>query len=150
MKKYIFFFLFSFAALLSCEKDDICVENTTPKLIIRFKDFSNPTNNKTVPSLTVFAENKENLYTNEALDSIAIPLDLSNNFTNFIFQSGTVSDTLNLNYTINDIFVSRSCGYKSNFQNLEITSITANWIKNTTINNATIDNETTAHIIIYH
>jgi hypothetical protein len=150
MKKYIFFLLITVIAFASCEKDDICVESTTPKLIVNFKDSNNPNNNKTIASLTVFAENKENLYTAQTLDSIAIPLDLANNYTNFIFQSGTVSDTLKLNYAINDIFVSRSCGYKSIFQNLEITSVTTNWIKNTIINNATIDNETTAHITIYH
>lgn len=150
MKKYIFFLLFIVIALMGCEKDDICVESTTPKLIINFKDFTNIKNKKSVPSITVFAENKEELYTAQSLDSIAIPLDLANNFTNYIFKSGTVSDTLKFNYTINDIFVSRSCGYKSVFQNLVIASTTANWIKNTTINNATIDNEKTAHITFYH
>jgi hypothetical protein len=38
MKKYITFFIILISLLVSCEKDDICLEETTPKLIIRFYD----------------------------------------------------------------------------------------------------------------
>ena len=44
-----------FLSLIRCEKDDICIEGTegTPSLIIRFFDFNNITEPKTVPFLVI-------------------------------------------------------------------------------------------------
>jgi len=150
MKKYITLIILSIFTISSCEKDDICIEDTTPKLILKFYNNDIPTELKLVNSLSVWANEKAKLYENQKLDSIAIPLDLSQNSTQFEFSSGTLIDTINFTYDRKDIFVSRSCGYKTTFENLKIASITSNWIKNDTINNSTIENETAVHISIFH
>ena len=148
-KNYIIIFIFLFT-FLSCEKDDICVETTTPNLIIKFYDNDNQTVAKQITELTVWADSKDSIYINKSLDSIAIPLNLNENFTRYIIENNTIKDTIKFTYNRNDIFVSRSCGYKTIFENLQIESNTTNWIKSISINNSTIDNEKAAHIYIFH
>ncbi len=135
---------------INCEKDDICIETTTPKLIIVFYNDTIPAEKKAVTSLTVWADGKENIYENKSLDSIAIPLDLTQNSTLYKFKSGAIIDSVNFTYDRKDVFVSRSCGFKTTFDNLQIESRSANWIKNDTIKNTTIDNETAVHLTIFH
>jgi len=149
MKKHIFHIFILLVAFSSCEKDDICIEATTPMLVIRFYDINNPKTIKSVNSLTVWALNKDSIYENKAIDSIAIPLNLNENSTVYKFQSATFIDEISFNYNRNDIFVSRSCGYKTIFENLSIQTSNI-WIKDNLINNSTIENETSAHINIYH
>ena len=150
MKKYITLIIVSIFTISSCEKDDICVESNTPSLIIRFYDNDLQTEIKPVIGLTVWADGKDSLYVNQALDSIVIPLDLNKDNTLYKFSTNSIEDEINFTYTRSDIFVSRSCGYKTIFENLQIDSNTINWIKNISINNSTIDNETAAHITIFH
>ena len=150
MRKYlILLFILSFT-LINCEKDDICIETTTPKLIIVFYNDTIPVTKKVVTSLTVSADSLGNIYENQSVDSIAIPLDLTQNNTLYILKSGTIIDSINFTYDRKDVFVSRSCGYKTIFENLQIESRTANWIKNDTLKNTTIENETAAHLSIFH
>jgi len=54
------------------------------------------------------------------LDSIAIPLDLTQNSTLYKFKSGAITDSILFTYDRKDVFVSRSCGYKTIFENLQI------------------------------
>lgn len=150
MKKYLMLlFILSFT-LINCEKDDICIEATTPKLIVVFYNNAIPADKKVVTSLTVWVEGKANIYENKSLDSIAIPLDLNQNRTTYILDNKSFKDTIAFTYDRKDIFVSRSCGYKTIFENLQIESRSANWIKNDTIKNTTIDNETALHLSIFH
>ena len=142
-------FILSFT-LINCEKDDICIEATTPKLIVVFYNDSIPADKKKVDSLTVWADEKGKIYENRSIDSIAIPLDLTQNSTLYKFKSGALIDTINFTYDRKDVFVSRSCGYKTIFENLQIEIRSANWIKNDTIKNTTIDNETAVHLSIFH
>jgi len=150
MKKYIIIIIVSFLAILSCEKDDICIDATTPSIIIRFYNNDIQTDVKKVSELTVWADGKDSIYVKQSLDSIIIPLDLNQNNTLYKFTSNSIEDEINFTYTRNDVFVSRSCGYKTIFENLQIDSNTTNWIKNISINNTTIENDTAAHITIFH
>lgn len=150
MRKYlILLFILSFT-LINCEKDDICIETTTPKLIVVFYNNDIPATKKVVTSLTVSADGNVNIYENKSIDSIAIPLDLTKNSTLYKFKSGTIIDSINFTYDRRDVFVSRSCGYKTIFENLQIASRTANWIKNDTLKNTIIENETATHLNIFH
>ncbi len=150
MRKYlILLFILSFT-LTNCEKDDICIDTTTPKLIIVFYDNAITDKKTAVTSLTVWAEGKGNLYESKSLDSIAIPLDLNQNRTTYILDNKSFKDTIAFTYDRKDIFVSRSCGYKTIFENFQIESRSSNWIKNDTIKNTTIENETAAHLTIFH
>ena len=150
MKKYITILVLFVFTIISCEKDDICIDAITPSLIIRFYDNDIQTEIKQVSGLTVWADGKDSIYVNQALDSIVLPLDLTKDNTLYKFSSGLTEDKINFTYTRNDVFVSRSCGYKTIFENLQIDSNTTNWLKDISINNSTIDNETAAHITIFH
>jgi len=150
MKKYITLIIIAVFTILSCEKDDICIENTTPSLIIRFYDNDLPTEVKGVENLTVWANGKDSIYLNQTLDSIVLPLDLTQDHTLYKLSANLIEDEINISYARNDIFVSRSCGYKTIFENIQIVSSTENWIKNIEITNLTIENDTAAHITIFH
>lgn len=150
MRKYLILLVILSFTLINCEKDDICIETTTPKLIIVFYNNDIPATKKAVASLTVSADSLGNLYENQSIDSIAIPLDLTKNSTFYKFKSGSIIDSINFTYERKDVFVSRSCGFKTIFENLQIASRSANWIKNDTIKNSTIENETATHLTIYH
>lgn len=151
MKKYFSItIILALILIISCEKDDICLENTTPNLILKFYDINNDTIVKAATELTVWANNLDTIYLKESFDSIVIPLNFNLNKTNYKLVSNNIADTIYFSYNRNDIFISRSCGYKTIFENLEIDSLTNNWIKGFNINNTIIDNDTTAHINIYH
>ncbi|MBL4938932.1 MAG: hypothetical protein JKY16_01350 [Lutibacter sp.] len=152
MKKYITLLILTFFAIQSCEKDDICIDETTPSLIIRFYNNDSQTELKQIKLDSVWVEDnvKIEAYVNVSTDSITIPINLTKNITTYIIENNAVKDTLKFSYSRNDVFVSRSCGYKTIFDNFQIDSYTSNWIKNIIINNSTIDNETSAHISIFH
>lgn len=152
MKKYSTILLLSLFTILSCEKDDICIEPTTPSLVIRFYNNEIQTELKQILLDSVWEINLYGIekYKNIETDSIAIALDLNKNETTYILESNSVKDTITFNYNRSDIFVSRSCGYKTIFESLQIDSNTTNWIKNISINNIIIENDTAAHISIFH
>ena len=51
--KITFLFLLGLISFLACEKDDICIEEGTPLLVIRFFDAEDRTEFKPVPSLRI-------------------------------------------------------------------------------------------------
>ena len=107
MKKYIFHIFILLVAFSSCEKDDICLEATTPMLVIRFYDINNPENVKSVNSLTVWAINKDSIYENKAIDSIVIPLNLN--------EILTVSSINSLDFTLRSLVILLSRGLLTHF-----------------------------------
>jgi len=157
MKNYYFFLLLITLLVSSCEKDDFCIDPITPNMIIRFYDATNPLETKAVTDLSVNPEGLEDLYTSTSLDSILIPLDVTSNQIIYNFSTGTNIDILTIDYEVEEVFVSRSCGFKAIFNNVTITSDTANdWILgfttslDNTITITTIENESAAHVQIYH
>ncbi|MCM2302123.1 MAG: DUF6452 family protein [Flavobacteriaceae bacterium] len=151
MKKLYILLLIGFTvSILSCEVDDICLEPTTPQLIIRFYDAANPTVKKTATNLNVWINGKDSIIKNKTLDSISIPLNTADNQTIYKFSSANLVDEITYTYQRNEIFVSKSCGYKTVFQNIIASKPTANWIKQMIIINPTIENEKNAHIYIMH
>ena len=162
---------------MSCEKDDICIEDTvgTPHLIIRFYDAANPTETKTVPNLQVESIDAPDpnipILSATPTDSIAIPLRVLEETTDItlindygaIDDNGTPSDDTDdiplqnedfiiISYTNQELFISRACGYKNifNLQSFNVTTDTDNWIINSEIINNPVENETNAHIHIFH
>lgn len=153
MRKLVFLVvIISILFSISCEKDDICLEDTTPNLVLKFIDFQNDTIIKTLEIDSIKALNKALItsFTSTSKDSISLPLDFNENFTKYEISSGGTSDTISFTYERKDIFVSRSCGYKTIFENLEIESTTNHWIKGFAITNTIIDNDTLSHINIFH
>ena len=166
MKRFLAVLLTLCALLGSCERDEICLEDITPKLVIRFSDIDEPSEFKPVLRLEVAIEGIEGVYEDESItlstDSIAIPLKVTEAKTRYILtlkgneDEGIPDniDTLDISYTMEDIFVSRSCGYKSVFYGLqsEIIQDDDNWIKDlsTRTDPQDVTTETRYHVKIFH
>jgi hypothetical protein len=157
MKKYYLFLSLIALLISSCEKDDFCIEPITPNMIIRFYNATNISETKAVNDLTINISNLDSIYTNVSLDSIVIPLDVTSNQIIYNFSSGTNVDILTIDYEIEEVFVSRSCGFKAIFNNVTITSDVSNdWIigltetLENTITIPTINDESAAHVQIFH
>lgn len=150
----------------SCEKDDICDEATatTPRLIIHFYDFNNPALDKNVTNLVIVGEGlSEGLKYNES--QIGVPLRTTADFTKyrFILNYGNADpalvdeDNLQFNYTRNNNYISRACGFKTLFvlnaenpyQLTDSGAAEGLWIKNITLTQPNILNENEIHLKIY-
>ncbi|MFN7675783.1 DUF6452 family protein, partial [Flavobacterium sp.] len=128
MKKIIALLLLGIT-FSSCEKDDICAEETTPRLILEFYDVNNPTVKKSVTSLKVTGYKTDNstlltdsLDTFSGVSKIELPLRITEDITKYslILNSTSTSvtpntDILQFNYTRQNVYVSRACGYKTIF-----------------------------------
>lgn len=151
--------------LLGCEKDDICVDGDTPHLIIRFYDKDNPDITKSVSNLRITGDGLTsplNTVNRITTDSIAIPLRAfeSTSVFSFISNSGDNemgmeignTDSISFDYQTREIFISRACGYVTNYDNLSamIAIDGDNWMDSAEIINTTVANEAAAHIRIYH
>lgn len=165
-------------SLSGCEKDDICVDDTTPRLIIEFYDITNPAALKSVVNLTVKGEGAGDFIVfNTSLaktdpnrylfngSKLALPLKLDNTTTKYSLVLNSTSltasneDIIEFKYTPENVFVSRACGYKTIFQldspgGVIVTdSATPNtfWIQQNSINiqKYSILTEDETHIKIY-
>lgn len=149
----------------SCEKDDICEATTatTPKLIIEFYDILNPTVKKNVTNLAIKEINTTASLTFTGTSKIQIPLRTSQDLTqySFILNSTDITidneDYLQFNYTRQNLFVSRACGFKTNFIfdssapffKTETSIPDGYWIQNVVINTFNIATENETHVKIY-
>lgn len=140
---------------LSCEVDDICLEGTTPQLIVKFYDatITNTTTIKEKKTDDLYViYNKDTIYKKLNKDSIKIPLNPYKDASKYILEikkdGQKIRDTLNFNYTRKDVFVSKSCGYKTSFIDTKAT-YTSHWIKKFTFINNNIENEKDTHLHIY-
>lgn len=144
----------------ACEKDDICLSSVTPKLILRFYDAANPSTLKSVQNISVWVQGKDTLsnYKSANLDSIAIPLNTNASQTVYNIKKNSVNgnivnnstNQLTITYTTEDVYVSRSCGFKTIFNTVTITASNG-WVQSFTPSTlTTINNETKAHVKIFH
>ena len=149
MKK-ILTILVLFCVITSCEKDDFCTLNPiTPKLVLRFYDNVNKTQLKNVNQLYVWAAGKDSILVNQSTDSISIPLNSIANETVYNFSKGNVVNQFTIQYTPQQIYVSRSCGFRVNFN--EVSYISNNtWIADFEVTTITIKNKNAAHVQIFN
>jgi hypothetical protein len=165
MLKKIFFLILIIFAFKSCTKDDICPPDTatTSNLVINFKDFANPANLKKVVLLSVLTDNIDSVAVQNLVntDSIVIPLNTNSNISNYLFirtvysETDTVINTDKIQFVYNrsDSYVTRACGFKTEFNNLEPflePEGDDNWIKQVLLNRETVNDETSAHITLLH
>lgn len=179
MKK-IFCALFLIGFILTgCEKDDICDPSTptTPRLVIKFYDFNNPSVTKRINNLKIVGDgiNYSNGVKNDQgsqfwTDSLVyIPLRVNQDVSKFRFirfaaqdtlLANAKVDTLEFNYSKRDEYVSRACGFKTLFDlnggqadpfilNDDEDATLGNWIRNIEIESTNINNEDETHINIY-
>lgn len=143
---------------ISCEPDDICLESNedTPNLILKFVDsFSGE--NKSVSNLRIKGINNIEDFFVGTVDSISIPLNNYENTSSFSFTKEFESnqsneDLIYFNYTRNNVYISRSCGYKMEYdiENIIIENDNSNWIEDAIIETRTVNNEISHHVKIYH
>ncbi len=149
-------------AVASCEKDDICVDNDTPLLVIRFYDQEDTAIVKAVPSLEVRGINADTLLgaiSFDSGDSIAIPLRVDQGNSTFIFSTNATDDataanidTVTISYVAEEIFFSRGCGYIVNYNDLSANTIADDslWINEIRLVTPLIKNTDSAHVKILH
>ena len=147
--------------LFACEPDDICLSeiDDTPKLLIGFYD-KNSGNLKEVENLKIQGLDNDQIYVFETLDSVGIPLINNKNLTTFNltknFEEDNVdsgnNDKMFVNYNPNWIYISRACGYITNYDidNLIIENDIENWIIDSEIITYSIKDEENIHVKIYH
>ena len=147
--------------LFACEPDDICLSeiDDTPKLLIGFYD-KNSGNLKEVENLKIQGLDNDQIYIFETIDSVGIPLINNKNLTTFNltknFEEDNVdsgnNDKMFVNYNPNWIYISRACGYITNYDidNLIIENDIENWILDSEIITYSIKDEENIHVKIYH
>ena len=84
-------------------------------------------------------------------------MDVTSNQIIYNFSKGNNQDIITIDYDVEEVFVSRSCGFKAIFNNVTVTSDVSNdWIigltetLENTITIPTIENESAAHLQIFH
>jgi len=163
MKKIVLLLLLTIT-FSGCEKDDICAEETTPRLVLEFYDISNPSNLKNVLNLKVTGEGQSELGTYNGVNKVELPLDITNDITkyslilNSLSSTGSNEDSLQFNYIRQNVFVSRACGYKTIFSlnatpngviKTDATTPDGFWIQDINIVTNNIETENETHIKIY-
>jgi hypothetical protein len=178
MKKIVTLLLLIAFSSSSCEKDDICDANTptTPRLIIEFYDISNASVLKNVTNLKVIGDGiKDGIIFNPSSigdlkyltngNKIAIPLKTNATTTKyrFILNSGNSNSTLidtdevTFNYSTQDVFVSRACGFKTlftfvpnnSFISSAVPSTKSKWMQAISVEKSNIVNENETHIKVF-
>ncbi|NIJ45112.1 hypothetical protein FHR24_001551 [Wenyingzhuangia heitensis] len=157
MKKLLFSLLIitTFIGFNSCQ-DEFCLDNTTPSLVIEFYNNTERDSLKEI-DLIVWANSKDTIFngTVSKTGNLSLPLDTQNTFVVYHLSmqdelgNGTVDD-LTINYTTEDIFVSQACGFKSIYNNVTTTTTKNNWILDSETTKQSINDETEAHVKIYH
>lgn len=180
MKRIFALLLIIAFTLPGCEKDDICDgnQNTTPRLVISFYDAANRQILKKVTNLRVTAEGQDEsivFFTTAIGDgryrtsesTIKIPLNVSVDAVKFYFTNNdgnetfTNTDTLQFNYSRQNIYISRACGYSIFYQlnqSDESPAYILNnnspdgpdaWIKDIDVENYSLISENETHLKIY-
>ena len=174
MKKIFLLLLVLAFSISGCEKDDICDPDTptTPRLIISLYSVVDPSLLKPASKLFLLGEGMDTgiLFTNAS--TIQVPLQTTQDSTKYSFilnydadsdPETEYTDILQFNYSRENLYVSRACGYKTVFDlnnqpglpnpyvlNNDPDKIEGNWIKYITIKNFNIDNENETQINIYY
>jgi hypothetical protein len=167
MKRYIKLFVVLGLAVLctDCEKDDICAPGTptTPRLVIEFYNNENPAILRNVTDLKVKNPEQETFMSFNNTSKIEIPLRTFEDFTVYEFTINSNAtgisnntDRIQINYTRDDIYVSRACGFKTFFELNPIVGFDVEpgtddilWIKAQNVVKTKIDNENEIHIKLF-
>lgn len=167
MKKIFLFLLIAFS-FSGCEKDDICdaATATTPRLVIDFYDINTTTPTlKPVTNLGIVAPPLTTGISFNGVTRIYVPLKTTEDTTTMYFiQNGADTDATNdntdiltFNYSRNNVYISRACGYKTLFNLNSISGIVqtepltpdGTWIKNIVVVKPNLETENEVHVQIY-
>ena len=178
-KPHLLIFLLFLIANLNCERDDLCPETTptTPRLIIDLYDIADPDSKKNVFDLRVQGVGNDNVLPGYnvvgSANQLILPLQTDTNSTSYklhidyaVNDNGTPDnpdddylegneDIIQINYSTEEVYVSRACGYKTIFRNVTLLldpNDTDRWIqsKESLTENQSVEDETTTHFNFYH
>jgi hypothetical protein len=151
--------LVSLLILLSCEKDDVCVENDSVYINLVFYSVEDGSTAKSVSGFSLLGLNGDIVqnYDNTTVAAIALVLPTNETSYDLVLQKRTdvdgltinTNDTLNFNYTPKATYVSRACGYIRIYTDLSINS-TSNWINEVIVNSSEINSNNDEHVAILH
>jgi len=168
MKKLKLLFTLVLLALLTtnCEKDDLCAEDvTTPMIVLEFYSNSDRTTLKPVTNLKVTGLGLADSLANfNNVSKIMLPLKTTEDATEYSLVLFSTSEALKnenllrFNYTRNNVYVSRACGYKTLFQLdrttpfvlTDIAPLDNLWIRGISVEQPNIENQNETHINIYY
>lgn len=114
---------------VSCEEDDVCVGEGTPFLTVVMRNNVGTAN--LADTLTIEAsasedfENPDTIYLKVFTDSIKLPLgglDASQTFFRLRRRSNIERDFLTVNYNTQSAYVSKACGFRVTYGNLNYSS----------------------------
>ena len=146
--------LLTFSVLISCEKDDICIEGSenTNRVTIGFID--NESKNPTGINLSLIkGVNNDSIISEEfSGDKLKLPLMVNSNQTKYILEQNEIRDTLIIFHQTKHQYLNRSCGFKSNFLIKSDTKIIkeSGWIREISIVQDSIFNEEKTNIFIHY
>lgn len=173
MKKILSILLLIICISFSCERDDICDEDTptTPRMIVEFRDVTLTDNPSNVTGLRVEDLDERVLedFNDVTEDQMILPLqtdrdEMGIGVTKYrvyrdyeVLADGTISgnpDIITIEYAVEDVYVSRACGFKTVFKNivLIIEPDSDNWMEFALPenDNQTVINEDEIHFTIRH
>lgn len=178
--KYIKILIWIFIIALiyvSCERDDLCPESTqtTASLVMETFDVSLPDDSKNVFGLRIEGVDNDGNgigvlegYEVVTTNSIVLPLRTDQDVTVYKLHqnytededgnpNGGNEDILTITYIREDVFVSRACGYRTIFSNVQVRKDVADvdddeWISliQAQDDNQIVENEAEAHFILLH
>ena len=146
--------MLTFFVLISCEKDDICIEGSenTNRVSIGFID--NESKNPTGINLSFIkgVDNDSIISDGFSGAELKLPLMVNSNQTKYILEQNEIRDTLIIFHQTNHLYLNRSCGFKSNFLIKSDTEIIkeSGWIREISIVQDSIFNEEKTNIFIHY
>lgn len=154
MIKGLHLILISLILILSCEKDDICIEGSenTKRITIGFL------NNETKSPIGINLINVKSIDNDSIIheqfseDILNLPLKVNSNKTQFLLDNEVSIDTLTIYHQSIHQYLNRSCGFKANFiinSQTEITKQTG-WIREISVIKDSIFNEEQTNIFIHY
>ena len=149
IKLILLFFL-----IISCEKDDICLEGSANTNRITIGFMNNETESLTSISLINIRGVKKDSIIHETIntDHLKLPLNISSNKTDYILNYNDIIDTLSIKYRAIHEYLNRGCGFISNFildSSTENINNLEGWIKEVSIAKDSIFNEEKTNLYIH-
>ena len=111
------FFLLVLILCFSCEKDDICLENMDIKANIGFYKYDTKQNAEIVLDSIVGLNNKP-LYKKINVKQVFLSLKIDDKKTTFTLHKDNIVDTLYFEYDTEQQFVSKPCGFRVIYRNM--------------------------------
>ena len=156
MKSRILFLILSIFTV-SCITVEVCDESYDSELVARFKtEHEGEAADSTVSALTLYGiregKNDSLLYNGVSSSGFVVPLDPNNDYSRFVLQIDTLSDTLTIFYQHEIYEISYTCGFANLFTLDDNIESSSGIIKRDTILKEMIDaeyEENEEHIWLY-